>query len=187
MMSGSIVWNTGLTRLRAVWLRWRGARLGPKVSVGPDCRFWMAPGIDLGERVTLEGAVWMKLVDPRARLQAGAHTFFGRGCHLNVLERVEIGAHCLFGPGCVIVDHNHGIRPELRIDEQPCQAKPIRIGEDVWCGAGAVILPGVTIGAGAVVGAQSVVTRDLPPMAVAGGNPAQVLRMRNETLHAQTT
>lgn len=185
MTSWSVVWNTVLARLRAVWLQGRGARLGSKVSVGPGCRFWMASGIALGERATLEGDVWLKLVDPAARLQVGAFTFFGQGCHVNVLERVEIGAHCLLGPRCVIVDHNHGIAPDRRIDEQPCVAKPIRIGNDVWCGAGAVILAGVTIGAGAVVGAQSVVTRDVPPMAVAAGNPARVLRMRNETRPSQ--
>ena len=54
MTSWSVVWNTVLARLRAVWLQGRGARLGSKVSVGPGCRFWMASGIALGERATLE-------------------------------------------------------------------------------------------------------------------------------------
>lgn len=167
-------------RIRAAVLRISGANLGVKVRLGPRCRFWRPRGIAIGERTTLEGEVWLKLAAPQARLEVGAYTFFGQGCHVNVLERVEIGAHCLFGPRCVIVDHNHGILPERRIDEQPCVAKPIHVGDDVWMGAGAVVLPGVSIGSGAVVGAQSVVTRDVPPMAVVAGNPARVIRMRNE-------
>jgi acetyltransferase-like isoleucine patch superfamily enzyme len=184
-MRWSIFWKTAGDRLRALRLRGQGANLGPKVSVGPGCRVWGATGVTLGTRATLEGDVWFKLVDPGARLAAGAYVFFGRGCHVNVRERVEIGAHCLFGPRCVIVDHNHGIQPGSRIDEQPCIARPIRIGADVWCGAGAVILPGVTIGDGAVVGAQSVVTRNVPSMAVVAGNPARVLRMRTEARPAK--
>ncbi|NCD22823.1 MAG: acyltransferase, partial [Spartobacteria bacterium] len=180
MTSWAMAWEVVSGRLRAVRLRWRGAYLASKVAVGPGCRCWLPRGIVLGERAALEGDVWLKLVAPNARLHVGAFTFFGQGCHLNVLERVDIGAHCLFGPRCVIVDHNHGILPDRRIDEQPCVAKPVRIGDDVWCGAGAVILPGVSIGSGAVVGAQSVVTRDVPPMAVVAGNPARVIRMRNE-------
>jgi len=179
-----MAWELSLARLRAAWLRRRGAKTGPKVSIGPGCRFWMPAGIVMGERATLEGEVWLKLVSARSRLEVGAYAFFGQGCQVNVLERVEIGEHCLFGPRCVIVDHNHGIQPGRRIDEQPCASKPIRIGSDVWCGAGAVILPGVAIGDGAVVGAQSVVTHDVPPMAVVAGNPARVLRMRNEVRRA---
>ena len=167
-------------RLRASWLRMRGAHLGAKVRIGPRCRFSLPAGVRLGARCWLEADVWMKLTSPAARVEIGAHTFFARNCHLNAIERVTIGAHTLFGPGCVIVDHNHGIRPEMRIDEQPCPAKPVRIGSDVWCGAGAVILPGATSGDGAVVGAGAVVTRDVPPMAVVAGNPARVIRMRNE-------
>ena len=177
----SEVVRTIASRLRAIGLRWQGAQLEPKVSIGPGCRCWLPKGIALGARVTLEGDVWLKLVAPNARLNVGPFTFFGQGCHVNVLERVEIGEHCLFGPRCVIVDHNHGIRPEQRIDEQPCIAKPIRIGSDVWCGAGAVILPGVIIGDGAVIGAQAVVTHDVPPMAVVAGNPARVIRTRSHS------
>jgi acetyltransferase-like isoleucine patch superfamily enzyme len=180
MMTWPVYWQTFLGRLRAGIWRCRGAKLGRKVSVGPGCRIWLAAGIELGERVTLEGEVWFKLVSPEARLVAGARTFFGRGCHVNVLDRVEIGARCLFGPGCVIVDHNHGMDPGRWMDEQPCTARPVRIGDGVWCGARAVILPGVSIGDGAVIGAQSVVTRDVPPMMVAAGVPARILHRRGE-------
>ena len=177
-------WEVVGDRLRAGWLRIRGSTLGRKVRIGPRCRITRPAGVQLGARSWLEADVWLKLAHPAARVEVGESTFFARNCHVNAIERVTIGAHALFGPGCVIVDHNHGIRPELRIDEQPCAARPIAIGNDVWCGAGAVILPGVTIGSGAVVGAGAVVTRDVPSMAVVAGIPARVIRMRNEVRRA---
>lgn len=176
----SETWEVIGDRLRAGWFRMRGARWGRKVRIGPRCRFTRPAGVRLGERTWLEADVWMKLTSSAARVEVGNHTFFGRNCHVNAIERIRIGSHALFGPGCVIVDHNHGIHPDLPVDEQPCVARPICIGSDVWCGAGAVILPGVSIGDGAVIGAQSVVTRDVPSMAVVAGIPARVIRMRGE-------
>ena len=171
-------------RLRAAGWRLCGVRLARKVRIGPRCCFTRPAQVQLGERVWLEADVWMKLSAPEARITVGAFTFFGRNCHVNALVPMEIGAHSLFGPGCVLVDHNHGIRPGMRIDEQPCEPRPICIGSDVWCGAGVIVLPGVQIGDGAVVGAGSVVTRDVPPQAVVAGCPARVLRLRNEVVRA---
>lgn len=170
-------------RLRAALLGLSGVTLGRKVRVGPRCMFSRRAGVRLGERAWLEADVSMKLSGPSASVEVGDHVFFGRFCHVNVLDRLEIGAHTLFGPGCVVVDHNHGMAPGQRIDEQPCVARPIRIGRDVWCGAGVVVLPGISIGDGAVIGANSTVTRDVPAMAVVAGNPARLLRMRNGADH----
>ena len=180
----SVYFSVLADRLRAVWWRWRVGKLGSKVRIGPRCRCFIPAGIELGMRVWLEADVWLKLTAPDARVMAGDFTFFGRNCHLNAIDRIVIGSNTLFGPGCVIVDHNHGIQPDRRIDEQPCEAKPICIGSDVWCGAGVVILPGVTIGDGAVIGAHSVVTRDIPPMMVAAGSPARILHRRGEKRQA---
>lgn len=167
-------------RLRAGWLRACGGRVGDKVRIGPRCRFTHPSRVRLGARTWLEADVWFKLTSPSAQVDVGEYVFLSRNCHINAIEQIRIGAHSLFGPGCVVVDHNHGIRPELRIDEQSCVVAPVWIGSDVWCGAGATILAGVTIGDGAVIGAQSVVSRDIVPMAVVAGVPARVVRMRNE-------
>ena len=166
--------------------RWRmlGAALEPKVRVGPRCRVENSSGVTLGRRVCLEADVWLKLSSSAAELTIGEHTFLARGCTVNVLQKVSIGSHCQFGPNCSVIDHNHGMAPDSRIDEQACNSQPVSIGSDVWCGAGVVILPGVTIGDGAVIGANAVVTRDIPPMAVAAGNPARVIRMRSEAPYA---
>lgn len=173
-----------LDRCRAGWLRIRGAGVGRKVRIGPRCRITLPAGVRLGARCWLEADVWLKLTDPAAKVELGDHVFFSRNCHVNARQRISIGAHCLFGPGCVIVDHNHGMTSGARIDEQPCVSKPIRIGNDVWCGAGAAVLAGVTIGDGAAIGAGAVVTRDVPSMAIVAGNPARIIRMRNEERHA---
>lgn len=85
----------------------------------------------------------------------------------------------MFGPNVTIATAGHPIRPDLR--EKGYQYNmPVRIGRNCWIGAGVVILPGVTIGDHTVVGAGSVVTKDLPPDVVAVGNPCRVLRGIND-------
>ncbi len=181
MKMKAIIWLRVLCdRIRSAGFRLPGARIGAKVRIGPRCRLTHPAAVKLGARVWLEADVWLKVTDPAAEVDIGEHTFIARNCTLNAVERITIGSHTLFGPGCLVIDHNHGIAPEQRIDEQPCVSKPVCIGNDVWLGAGAVILPGVTVGNGAVIGANAVVTKDIPPMAVAVGNPARVIRMRNE-------
>ena len=134
--------------------------------------------MEFGERVLLEADVYLKVVSDTATLRLGGHTFVGRGVEFDVLTGVSVGSHSLIAPRCFITDHVHGIRPELRIDEQACRAEPVVIGSDVWLGAGTVVLPGVTIGDGAVVGANSVVTADVAAYAVVAGAPARFLRNR---------
>ncbi len=102
--------------------------------------------------------------------------------------QVTIGNDCNFGPNVTIVTPVHPMLPEERramLDEngQPvrlCYARPVRIGNDCWICANAVICPGVTIGDGCVIGAGSVVTRDIPPHTFAAGNPCRVIRELTE-------
>lgn len=88
---------------------------------------------------------------------------------------VWIGDHVMIAPNVTISVTGHPVHPELRKDGSQFSF-PVRIGNDVWIGAGAVILPGVTIGDGAVIGAGSVVTHDIPPNVVAFGVPCRVRR-----------
>lgn len=88
---------------------------------------------------------------------------------------IHVGDHVMFGPGVTITTAGHPIDPELR--EAAAQFNlPVRIGSNVWVGAGALIMPGVSIGEDSVIGAGSVVTRDVPPGVVALGSPCRVLR-----------
>ena len=88
---------------------------------------------------------------------------------------ITVGDYVMFGPNVTIATANHPMDPEQR--RRGLQyAKPVVIGENVWIGAGAMILPGVTIGENAVIGAGSVVNRDIPANAFAAGNPCRVIR-----------
>lgn len=111
----------------------------------------------------------------------GKHTHMGDNCYANFnLTLVDdghiyIGNGCMFAPNVVIATAGHPIDPPLR--EQQLQYNlDVHIGNNVWVGASSVILPGITIGDNSVIGAGSVVTKDIPPNVVAYGNPCKVIR-----------
>ena len=111
----------------------------------------------------------------------GKHVKLGRNVYANFNltlvddSYIEIGDYTMIAPNVVIATAGHPILPELR--EKIYQYNmPVKIGRNVWIGAGAVILPGVTIGENSVIGAGSVVTKDIPAGVVAVGNPCRVLR-----------
>ena len=111
----------------------------------------------------------------------GHHVHFGSGIYVNFnLTLVDdghiyVGDKVMIGPNVTIATAAHPIDPALRAKGLQ-YTKDVRIGENAWIGACAVILPGVTIGKDSVIGAGSVVTRDIPPGVVAAGNPCRVLR-----------
>lgn len=92
---------------------------------------------------------------------------------------IYVGDRVMFGPNVTIATANHPIEPTLRSTAMQYN-KPVRIGENVWIGAGSVIVPGVTIGKNSVIGAGSVVVKDIPENVVAVGNPCRVLREIDE-------
>ena len=100
--------------------------------------------------------------------------FFNFNCVVLDVCPVRIGDYTLFGPGVQILTPVHPMNAELRRREE--FGKPIDIGADVWVGGAALILPGVRIGSRAVIGAGSVVTRDVPDGVFAAGNPCRVIR-----------
>lgn len=93
-------------------------------------------------------------------------TFFGRG-------GIEIGDDVFIGPKCNLITINHDVNPDNR---SATYGKPIKIEDKVWLGINATILPGVTLGYGCIVGANSVVTKDVPPMTIVAGNPARIIK-----------
>ena len=111
----------------------------------------------------------------------GRHVHFGRNVYANFgLTMVDdthiyVGDYTMFGPNVTVATAGHPIEPELRRQALQYNA-PVHIGRNCWIGAGAVILPGVTIRDNVVVGAGSIVTKDLPSDVVAVGNPCRVLR-----------
>lgn len=160
--------------------RWRvaGASLGARCRIAHGCEITRPGGLSAGVRVVLEAGAVLKLVEPGASIRLHDHVFIGRGSILDIGGQLEIGEGCLLAPGCFITDHNHGLAPDAPIWSQPCELRQVRIGAGAWLGARAVVLPGVTVGEGAVVAAGAVVTRDVEPMTIVGGVPARPLRKR---------
>ena len=122
-------------------------------------------------------SVWMQppfFCDYGSNIELGERVFFNFNCVVLDVCRIRIGSFALFGPAVQIYTPMHPMNAELR-RKQEC-GKPIDIGSDVWVGGGAIILPGVTIGSRAVIGAGSVVSRDVPEGVFAAGNPCRVIR-----------
>lgn len=165
-------------RVRAAALRLRGGRIGHKSIVGRHCDVWRPDCVTIGARCTIEHAVYFKIVDDEASLTIGDFVFVGAGCQFDVAQSISIGSHTLIAPSVFITDHGHAIARAHRIDEQGSHRKPVTIGNDVWIGTKSVILPGVTIGDGAVIGAGSVVRQDVDPYTIVAGVPARPVGVR---------
>lgn len=122
-------------------------------------------------------------------LQVGARTFVNRNCQFHDTAAITIGDDVLVGPGVQIITATHPLHPDERIPvggngfgtPYRTQVAPVHIGHRVWIGAGSIILGGVTIGDGTTIGAGSIVTRDIPSMVVAVGQPARVIRTLDGT------
>jgi len=154
---------------------------------------WVSPRLQLDGPVSVEGTASIRFpevarfgpgvhleTNQRGEIVLGENVRLNQGTMVVAYHRVEIGANTLIGEYVTVRDANHGIRPGRLIRSQPHDMKPIRIGEDVWIGRGVCILAGVTVGRGAVIAANSVVTRDIPEGAIAAGSPARAIRHRQE-------
>jgi maltose O-acetyltransferase len=121
--------------------------------------------------------VWMQppfYCDYGSNIELGERVFFNFNCIVLDVCPVRIGDFTLFGPGAQILTPLHPMDAALRRKQE--YGKPVTIGADVWVGGGALILAGVTIGSRAIIGAGSVVTRDIPDGVLAAGNPCRVVR-----------
>jgi maltose O-acetyltransferase len=125
--------------------------------------------------------VWMQppfFCDYGTNIRLGQKCFFNFNCIVLDVCLVTVGDYTLFGPAVQIYTATHPLNPELRRRQE--FGKPVTIGSDVWVGGGAIICPGVTIGSRSVIGAGSVVTRDIPASVFAAGNPCRVIRELTE-------
>ena len=124
-----------------------------------------------GERVTVEPPF---LCDYGFNIALGARSFVNFNCVLLDVAPIDIGAHVLLGPGVQIYAATHPLDAAARREVE--YGEPVRIGDDAWIGGGAIVCPGVTIGARSVIGAGSIVVRDIPEDVLAVGNPCRVVR-----------
>jgi maltose O-acetyltransferase len=194
-----------LRRARAAWDKHRETGLGPTALGRKGARYllelglapWylrgvtqLEPGVRTVGKPRIDNQGWMAIgrgtvlrsvnvpvelaTGPRGRLTIGRDVSINYGVSIGCLGQVDIGDRCRLGPYVMLVDsdfhdlYNRDVRPAPR---------PVRLGEDVWVGAKACILPGVTIGRGAVVGTAAVVLRDVAPFTVVAGVPARVIRV----------
>jgi maltose O-acetyltransferase len=122
-------------------------------------------------------SVWMQppfFCDYGTNIELGERVFFNFNCIVLDVCRVRIGDYTLFGPAVQVYTPMHPFDAAQRRQQE--FGKPVEIGSDVWVGGGAIILPGVRIGSRTVIGAGSVVTRDVPEQVFAAGNPCRVIR-----------
>jgi maltose O-acetyltransferase len=144
-------------RIRALTARWMLDECGQQVNVEHGAWFGSGRGIRLGDRSDI-------------------------GMDALVIGPLTIGKDVMMGPRCTLISSNHRVSSiDIPMNQQGFVAdRPIVIEDDVWIGAGSTVLPGVTIGQGSIVGAGSVVVKDVPAHSVVAGNPARVVRRRNE-------
>ena len=144
--------------------------------------------IVLGEYVTVGAFTVLIVANDTSKeayqeslLEIGTRTYIGEGNNIRAAGgKISIGKDCLISQHVSIVASNHNVQKDHLIKDQGWTKHNnfIIIGDDVWIGAGSIILPGITIGNGSVIGAGSVVTKNIPEYAIAVGNPAKVLKYR---------
>ena len=162
----------------------RGLRLGRNVYLGDRVTVFdeRAGGpVELGDRVHLNDDTIVQTGDGGS-VSIAADTHVQPRCQFSAyLSPIELGQNVQVAPNCAFYSYDHGTDPSVPMREQPLSTRgPIRIGDDVWFGVGAIVLSGVTIGDGAVIGAGAVVTSDVPENAIAVGVPARVIRLRGQ-------
>ncbi|MEE9447203.1 MAG: acyltransferase, partial [Arenicellales bacterium] len=135
-------------------------------------------GIDIGQGVLIGQNV--RLRTRQGNISIGEHSNIGPDCHIGTSSNITIGKHCLFGGRCYIGGLQHGFEnTDTPITEQAVVSRGgVQFGDDVWLGAHVIVNDGVNIGTGAIIGAGSVVTHDIPEYAIALGIPAKVVRNR---------
>jgi acetyltransferase-like isoleucine patch superfamily enzyme len=171
-----------LLRLGFWKLRLRGRlRLDGLAFIGPGCR------LEVGRDAVIELGRWSwighgcKIRCHEGRVSIGAKSVMGQECTISAYQHVAIGRECVIADRVMLIDFDHGsVEVDRPIRLQGIYKRDVRVGHNVWIGYGACILRGVSVGDNAIVGTNSVVTRDVEPNAVMGGVPARVLRMRDE-------
>jgi acetyltransferase-like isoleucine patch superfamily enzyme len=174
--------NDGLSsRMRNTWFRALGVHFGGyvwmrKISIP---RNWS--DITLEKSVSLDAGVVLLCSGPGKpdKLVIRSGTYVNRYTVFDAHERIQIGRNCMIGPHCYLTDANHGTTTGLPVNQQLMETKPVIIEDEVWMGAGVIVLRGVCIGRGAVIGAGAVVTKDVLANAVVVGVPARQIGRRN--------
>ena len=168
-------------RTRALW-GWRFSRLGSRTVLGRRLLVNRPAAVSIGPRVSIQHH--FMLIDLQPHVGSDPKISIGEGCSIlfrfqcNAAERVQIGRNVLIASNVLICDSDHVVEPgglpATRNDK--FVTRPVTIEDNCWIGQNAVILKGVTVGHDSIIGANSVVTRDVPACSVAVGNPARIVK-----------
>jgi acetyltransferase-like isoleucine patch superfamily enzyme len=166
-------------------LGWWKLRLGRRLRldgiafIGPGCK------LQVGRDAVLELGRWSwighgcKIRCHEGLVSIGAKTVMGQECTISAYQHVAIGSECVIADRVMLIDFDHGVvEVERPIRMQGIYKRDVNVGGNVWIGYGVCILRGATVGDNAVIGTNSVVTKDVPANAVVGGVPARLIRMR---------
>ena len=162
-------------------------RFGKRLRTDGIC--FIGPGVklEIGREAVLRLGRWSwighgtKIRVHEGECEIGAKTVLGQECTISAFQHVSIGRECIVADRAMLIDFDHGVvEVERPIRLQGIYKRDVRVGSNCWIGYGACILRGVTVGDNAIIGTNSVVTRDVPANAVVGGVPARVIRMRDE-------
>lgn len=161
--------------------------IGKKTTIIPPFRFNNLSQIQLGNGVTIHSNSWIQVIGgvekaETPRLVIKDYTSIGMDATISAAKKIIIGEHVLLARNVYISDHEHEFHDITKAISQKAISKvaEVKIGANTWLGQNSAILPGVTIGRHCVIGANSVVTRDVPDYSVAVGSPARVIRTYDE-------
>jgi acetyltransferase-like isoleucine patch superfamily enzyme len=175
-----------LLALRLLWRRWltpagHRMRLSGMVFLGRGVQ------LEIGKHAMVDFGRWVwighgtKIRCHEGSVSIGDKTVFGQECTLSAYQRISIGEQCIVADRVMMIDFDHSVADvERPIRAQGIYKRDVTIGNNVWIGYGAQILRGVEVGDNSIIGASSVVTKDVPANAVVAGSPARVVRMRPE-------
>ncbi|WLE95581.1 MAG: acyltransferase [Candidatus Electrothrix communis] len=134
--------------------------------------------LEFGKNCTIQNYSFFQLTKPMPKVYVGDNSVIGRHSMITAKNLIRIGRNVLMGAGVQVIDHSHGIKKGMIIKDQPAEIGEVVIGDDVWIGAGAKLLMNSHVGQGAVIGANAVITNDIPPYAIVVGAPARVIKYR---------
>jgi acetyltransferase-like isoleucine patch superfamily enzyme len=166
-------WRRALTRAGRRWrtdgMLFLGCRLEIEIARKAEVRFGRFVWIGDGTKIRCHEGI----------VEIGEKTVMGQECTISAYQRVRIGEQCVIADRAMFIDFDHGVvEVERPIRLQGIYKRDVVVGSNVWIGYGACILRGVSVGDNAIIGTNSVVTRDVPANAVVAGIPARVIRMR---------
>ncbi len=177
-----VFYNILLLSFKAKRLRvGRNAQIyGNKIVIGQNVK--IATNVSIFRNVTIGSNVNIG-DNVEIRCNKSNKISIGDNCTVNrnslIMGMVSIGNYCMIAPNCVVVGSNHVFSDiSKNIKEQGIHSKGIKIEDNVWLGANVVVLDGVNIGKGSVIGASSVVTKNIPPNCIAVGNPCKIIKVR---------